>query len=99
MEARWGKPVNSLLAGHPAWDLEADYLALGIVNWTCTLSPERIILGGGILRHRELLGMAREKVAALLSGYLDTPEIVPPHLGARAGVLGAMALADTKVIS
>jgi fructokinase len=98
IEARWGKPVNSLPAGHPAWDLEADYLALGIVNWTCTLSPERIILGGGILRYRKLLGMAREKVAALLSGYLDIPEIVPPHLGARAGVLGAMALADTKVI-
>jgi len=91
--ARWGQPGHLLPAGHPAWDLEAEYLALGIVSWTCTLAPERIILGGGVLRRTELFGMVREKVAVLLNGYLDPPEIVPPGLGSRSGVLGAIALA------
>jgi len=91
--ARWGQPGHLLPAGHPAWDLEAEYLALGIVSWTCTLAPERIIMGGGVLRRTELFGMVREKVAVLLNGYLDPPEIVPPGLGSRSGVLGAIALA------
>jgi fructokinase len=99
IEARWGAPGHRLPSGHPAWELEADYLALGIVNWACTLSPERIILGGGILRREELFPMVRKKVASLLNGYLDPPEIVPPGLGARAGVLGALALAVLGVIS
>ena len=93
IEARWGQPGHLLPAGHPAWDLEAEYLALGILSWTCTLAPERIILGGGVLRRTELLGMVRQKVAALLNGYLDPPEIVLPGLCSRSGVLGAIALA------
>src|SRR5260370_1061233 len=48
IEARWGQPAESLAAGHPAWDLEAHYLALGLSNWICTLSPERIILGESV---------------------------------------------------
>ncbi len=39
IQARWGQPGHLLPDGHSAWNLEADYLALGIVNWTCTLSP------------------------------------------------------------
>jgi len=93
IEARWGKPAHMLTADHPAWDLEAGYLALGLCNWICTLSPQRIILGGGVMHHEELFPMVRQKVAALLNGYVDPPEILPPALGARAGVLGAIALA------
>lgn len=96
IEARWGQPADTLPAGHPAWELEADYLALGLSNWVYTLSPERIILGGGVMRHAELLAMVRTKVATLLNGYVPGPEIVPPALGARAGVLGAIALAATR---
>ncbi len=94
IEARWGGAAHLLPDGHPAWELEADYLALGIVNWTCTLAPERIILGGGVLRHSELLPLVRKNVAHLLNGYLATPEIVRPKLGDQAGVLGAIALAS-----
>jgi fructokinase len=83
-----------LSAEHPAWDLEAHYLALGIANLACALSPQRIILGGGVMRRGELYPMVRAKVAALLNGYVEAPEIVPPELGARAGVLGAIALAQ-----
>jgi fructokinase len=94
IEARWGQPGHLLPAGHPAWELEAEYLALGISSWIFTLSPQRIILGGGIMSREELLPLIRVKVAALLNGYVDAPEIVPPRLGARAGVLGAIALAQ-----
>lgn len=93
MAARWESPGAQLPASHPAWDLEANYLALGLVNWICTLSPERIIIGGGVMRHTNLFTLIRTKVDALLNGYLQAPDILPPELGERAGVLGAMALA------
>ncbi len=93
IEARWGLSGNLLPDGHAAWDVEADYLAHGIVNWTSILSPERIVLGGGVMQRQELFPKLRLRAAALLNGYLALPEIVPPMLGARAGVLGAIALA------
>jgi len=93
--ARWGQPGESLPDSHPAWELEAHYLALGIVNWICTLSPQKVVLGGGVMRRAELYPMLRSKVTALLNGYVEVPEIVPPLLGGRAGVLGAIALALT----
>ena len=96
IEARWGRSGHLLPDGHAAWDLQAGYLALGIVNWTCTLSPERIILGGGIMQREELFPKVRNRVAELLNGYLEAPTIVPPQLGSRAGVLGAIALANQR---
>jgi fructokinase len=74
--------------------LETEYLALGIVSWTCTLSPQRLVLGGGVMQRAELFPKLRVRVAELLNGYLEPPEIVPPQLGTRAGVLGAIALAS-----
>jgi len=97
VEARWAKPPHALPADHPAWELEAHYLALGIANLTCTLSPQRVVLGGGVMRREELYPLVRAKVPALLNGYIEAPEIVPPGLGARAGVLGAIALAQSVV--
>ena len=94
IQARWGVAGHLLPDGHAAWDLEADYLALGIVSWTCVLSPERIVLGGGVMQREELFPKIRVRVAELLNGYLESPEIVPPELGTRAGVLGAIALAS-----
>ena len=94
MEARCGVKASELPQDHPAWDLEAHYLALGLVSWICTLSPQRIILGGGVMRRAHVFPLIRNKVAPLLNGYLDPPEIVPPELGPRAGVLGALALAQ-----
>jgi fructokinase len=93
IQARWGHPGHLLPDKHAAWDLEAEYLALGIGSWTCTLSPQRIVLGGGIMQREELFPRIRVRVAELLNGYLEPPEIVPPELGVRAGVLGALALA------
>jgi fructokinase len=90
---RWGNEARLLPDGHPCWNLEAEYLALGAVNLACLLSPQRIVLGGGVMQREELLPRIRGRVSELLNGYLDPPEIVPPGLGTRAGVFGALALA------
>jgi len=98
---RWGQRGETLPPNHPAWPLEAHYLALGLVSLICTLSPQRIILGGGVMQP-PLFPLIRNEVQSLLNGYLSVPEIltgidryiVPPALGDRAGVLGAIALAQ-----
>lgn len=103
IEKRWGAPPETLPPDHPAWALEAHYLALALVNFICTLSPQRIILGGGVMNRRQLFPMIRREVRELLNGYIPTPQIlqdvdtyiVPPALGERVGVLGAIALAMT----
>jgi len=97
IQARWGQDPSCLPDNHPAWDLEARYLAFGLVNAICVVSPQRIILGGGVMAREQLFPMIRGNVAELLNGYVDAPDIVPPSLGSRAGVLGAMALADATL--
>jgi fructokinase len=106
IEARWGKSARDLPADHPAWELEAHYLALGLVNIILVLSPQRIILGGGVMDQRQLFPLVRAKVQTLLNGYIQKQEIlkaidayiVPPGLGNRAGVLGAIALAQMAAL-
>ncbi|HEY8346709.1 MAG TPA: ROK family protein [Symbiobacteriaceae bacterium] len=102
IEQRWGARGETLPPEHPAWELEAHYLALALVSFICTLSPERIILGGGVMQQAHLFPLIRRKVQQLLNGYISSPAIleqidayiVPPGLGNRAGVLGAIALAE-----
>jgi fructokinase len=94
MQARWGAPAATLPPGHEAWKLEARYLALGLTTWACTLSPNRFVLGGGVMEQRHLFPMIEEELARLLNGYIRTPEVTPAALGPRAGVLGALVLAE-----
>jgi fructokinase len=102
LQARWGQPAHELPDDHPVWPLEAHYLALGLANWVCSLSPERIILGGGVMQHAALFPMMRQELTSLLNGYIQVRAlldnideyVVPPELGKRAGVLGAMVLAE-----
>ncbi len=101
LEARWGRPADTLPPDHAAWPLQARYLALALMNVVCMLSPQRVILGGGVMHQRQLFPLIRRELQALLSGYVQAPAIleriedyvVPPGLGDRAGVLGALALA------
>ena len=102
LKARWGVPAETLPPDHLAWVLEAHYLAMACVTYICTLSPQRIILGGGVMSQSQLFPLIRQGVQALLNGYIQVPAIlqqidtyiVPPGLGNRVGVLGAMALAE-----
>jgi fructokinase len=74
-------------------ELEAHYLALGLANVIAVLSPQRIVLGGGVLKEPGLLEGVRDGVRELAAGYFEPPDIVPPALGDRSGVLGALELA------
>ncbi len=94
IEARWGVKAAELPRDHPAWALEARYLAYGIANFVCTLSPELVLLGGGVMQQAHLLETVREDLARVLAGYVrEIPAVMPAALGKRAGVLGALALA------
>jgi len=105
LNERWQTSSEDLPADHPAWALEAEYLAWALVNIICTLSPERIILGGGVMANAQLYPLVRTRVQQLLNGYVQSPSIqrdidryiVPPGLGDRSGVLGAFALAQQVV--
>jgi fructokinase len=100
IEERWGQKGQELEPGHPAWDLEADYLAQALQSLVCVLSPQRIIMGGGVMNQTGLIAKVREKTVTYLNDYIQHPAItehideyvVPPALGGRAGVLGAIAL-------
>jgi fructokinase len=94
MEARWGRPADEVADDAP-WALEARYLALGVLALMAVVSPQRIVVGGGVLNRRGLLELVQRQLDQLVSGYVAVPELVPPALGARAGVLGALALAES----
>jgi fructokinase len=102
IEARWKKSSKNLPPNHPAWELEAHYIALGLQAFICIASPQRIILGGGVMEQPQLFPLIRKKVLELLNNYVHSPAIleaidtyiVPPALGNRAGVLGSIALAQ-----
>jgi fructokinase len=104
IRARFGGAADELL-DDLAWELVAGYLALGLVNVSCALSPELIVIGGGVMNEPRLLPAIRRHVGALLAGYLDVPRlgdeldqyIVAPELGDRAGIVGALELAERSL--
>ncbi len=105
LAARWQVPAEQLPPDHPAWELEADYLGQAVATLLCILSPERIIIGGGVMSQPHMFPLVRAAAQRWLNGYLQHPRIlrapdqliVPPALGGRAGVLGALALAQAAV--
>jgi fructokinase len=102
LKKRWGQPAETLPPDHPAWDLEATYIAYALANYITSLSPQRIVIGGGVAQQTQMFPLIHQKVPAILNGYIHSPQIlehitayiVPPGLGGRAGVLGAIALAE-----
>ncbi len=98
---RWGRPAEELSADHPAWELEAHYLGLGIANLIYCFSPKKVVVGGGVATRPGLLDRMRRETQSAIRGYLQSATLqgevdrllVSPTLGARAGVLGALALA------
>ena len=101
MSKRWGCNPSELEETHRAWDLEATYLADALANLTLTLCPARFILGGGVMEQSHLFDKIRRKLSQRLAGYVSLPNlkefIIPPALGAQAGILGAMALAQDLI--
>lgn len=99
--ARWNNTLTELGPEHEALQLEAEYLAHLCAELTYIVSPQKIILGGGVASAEGLLPATRRITGKMLSGYLSDPlynsalddYIVAPELGSRAGVLGALAMA------
>jgi fructokinase len=102
IEERWGKKPCELAERSEVWELEAAYLAKAFVSYILTLSPKRIVMGGGVMKQTQLFPLIREKTASLLNGYLSLPDleryIVPPALGDDQAILGAFELAKTTMI-
>ena len=103
IKSRWGLDARAIPDEHPAWELESSYIALALHNYITVLSPQRIVIGGGIMQRKFLFPKVREKLRNLLNAYITSPAlsceidqyIVPPQLGHQAGLLGAIALAKT----
>lgn len=102
---RWQMAPEELPDDHPAWALQAEYLALGILSIVSVVSPHRVIVGGGVMERPGLRARVGRRLSELVAGYLDTPllgaevdrYLVAPALGDDAGVLGAIALAQQAV--
>ena len=101
IQARSGGSLQELDTAHVQWEIEADYLGQLCAQLVVTLSPQRIVMGGGVMNQVGLLGPIRHRMRHWLAGYIDRSELlsddssflVTPGLGGRAGVLGAMVLA------
>ena len=101
MQQRWGVPAHELPPDHIAWEIEAEYLAQMCANTTVILSPERIVLGGGVMHQEHLFPMVRKRTLELLNNYVSHPAIlehidtyiVPPGLGNNSGAIGSLLLA------
>jgi len=101
LRARLGRPAQEVGPDDPVWELEAQYLAAGLLSIVEILAPQRIIVGGGVASAPGLLDRVRRQLVRLNNGYIARPElmdgmadyIVPPGLGGRSGVMGALELA------
>lgn len=98
---RWEQPAYELPADHKAWEIEAHYLAHALMNYVLILSPQKIVMGGGVMKQEHLFSMVRSKLQELLAGYVQHPAlqsdidqyVVSPGLGDNAGLCGSLALA------
>ncbi len=101
IEERWSQPADQLRPSHQAWEFQTYYLSQAIVNWLLVLSPECVVLGGGVMQQKHLFPWLRREVERMLNGYLQVPAILEkseslicePGLGTESGILGALALA------
>ena len=106
IEKRWGKSAIELKDNSKVWEMEAFYLAQAIVNYILTLSPHRIVLGGGVMHQEQLFPLIRKQVTALLGGYIRTSEIdnlddyiVPASLNDNQGIMGCLQLAKLELMT
>lgn len=104
IEKRWGKKAIDLQDDPKVWELEAYYIAQALVGYILTLSPQRIVLGGGVMHQKQLFPLIRTNVTTLLNGYLKTPEledmdhyIVSPALNDNQGIMGCIQLAKLEL--
>lgn len=103
IEKRWGKKAYQIPDTDFAWELEAYYIAQAIINYILTLSPHRIVLGGGVMHQKHLFPLIRKNVTKLLNDYIKTKEIkdinnyiIPSTLKGDQGIMGCIQLAKIE---
>ena len=96
IEARWSYEASKLSKSHEAWGKEAELLAHGLINIIANHSPDKIIMGGGVMSQKQLFPMIRSNVERAWNSY--TP-LVPlsnlisePGLGTDSGIIGSISL-------
>ncbi len=98
IEKRYGKKAQELADTEEVWEIEAYYLAQALMSYTLTLSPEKIILGGGVMKQTQLFPLIRDEFTRLMNDYVETPDmeeyIVSPQLKDDAGITGCLILAQ-----
>lgn len=101
VEKRWGKKGIELAKCSEVWELEAYYLAQALVSYTLVLRPERIILGGGIMKQKQIFHLIREQFGQMLNDYVAVPNlesyIQPVGLNDQAGIIGGFLLAKKEL--
>lgn len=101
IEKRYNKKAQYLTDNKEAWEIEAYYLAQALITYTLTLSPEKIILGGGVMKQEQLFPLIRTEFSKLLNDYVATPDleeyIVSPQLQDDAGITGCLLLAQKEL--
>ncbi|MGN9163956.1 ROK family protein [Tissierellaceae bacterium HCP3S3_D8] len=101
VEKRYGVKAQSLGPDHEIWNILAYYIAQGLVDYTLILRPEKIILGGGVMKQRHILELIKKEFIALLGNYVEVPPIdqyiVNPSLGDNAGIIGGLILAKQNL--
>ncbi|MBQ7559948.1 MAG: ROK family protein [Synergistaceae bacterium] len=105
IEERWGKKAKDLADKPEVWELEAKYIAQALTDIIYTLSPQKIILGGGVMSHTQLFPLIRKYVLEYINNYIDTKElhninslISPAALNGNQGIMGALKLAENATI-
>ncbi|MHB8131280.1 MAG: ROK family protein [Mobilitalea sp.] len=105
IEKRWNKKAYELKDLAEVWEMEAFYIAQGLVDFILTLAPHKIILGGGVMHQEQLFPLIRSKVAELLNGYVKTSQlenldtyIVPASLNDNQGIMGCLQLAKLELL-
>ncbi|WP_262692962.1 ROK family protein [Kordiimonas aestuarii] len=99
---RASMPASILPSDHLAWQAEAYYLAQLCRTITLAYAPERIIIGGGVMAQKSLIGKVRREAERLIAGYVPVATrsggmeryIVEPALGKISGLVGAFLLAQ-----
>jgi len=100
VEERWGKKGVELADRQEVWEMEAFYIGQALVDFTLMISPQKIILGGGLMHQTQLLPLIRTEFAKQMNGYIQTKEmedlnqyIVVQSLDDKQGIMGALQMA------
>jgi fructokinase len=106
IEERYGKKATLFAGEDQVWEVEAYYIAQALTNYIMTLSPQKIILGGGVMHQQQLFPLIRQEVSKAIAGYINTDQlqnmedyIVPASLFGNQGILGAIELARLELLN